>query len=511
MQTINAAQFLSALGRTSMQAGVLVLVVLLAQWFFRRRLTPRWRCALWLLVVVRLMLPLSLASSTSIFNWLPAWNGRTTPAAPSSKVVNATPPPVSLETSFGGLVDPPVVTKEIPSAQPEIGVETAKAAVPPVSVGTHIKTPAARQISWITVAVVIWFVGVVVLLTHIMVSSVRLARRFAHLPPVTDPAVLAVLEDCRKLLDVRARLAVVESGDMSSPALQGLIRPQLLLPKKFTGNFSLRELRHIFLHELAHVKRRDLWLNWLVALLQVAHWFNPLVWLAFARWRADRELACDAMALEAAGTEHRQDYGLTILRLLENFTHQTAAPGMVGILEDKRQLKRRIEMIARFKPSPYWSVPALALVAIIAAGCLTDAKTQNEKQPVSQFTRDQCAQYQGAADAGSRPVFNKTVQAGRRNLHVNQHNRSPNVDGLPFRIDGQVILFGQTFPKPQQEIYPESLDGIRSDGNLMSLHLIHYCAWLDAEGAELARIRLQLCGRIEIRIQNFIWRQVRDW
>jgi len=49
METVNAAQFLSALGRISMQAGVLVLVVLLAQWLFRRQLTPRWRCALWLL------------------------------------------------------------------------------------------------------------------------------------------------------------------------------------------------------------------------------------------------------------------------------------------------------------------------------------------------------------------------------------------------------------------------------------------------------------------------------
>ena len=143
METINAAQFLSALGRTSMQAGVLVLVVLLAQWFFRRRLTPRWRCALWLLVMVRLMLPLSLASSTSIFNWLPAWNGRTTPAAPSSEVVKATPPPVSLETSFGGLVDPPVVTKEMPSAQPVVGIEAAKATVPQVSIGPRAKTPAA--------------------------------------------------------------------------------------------------------------------------------------------------------------------------------------------------------------------------------------------------------------------------------------------------------------------------------------------------------------------------------
>src|SRR5439155_14936998 len=102
------------------------------------------------------------------------------------------------------------------------------------------------------------------------------------------------------------------------------------------------------LHELAHLKRRDLWLNWLIALLQILHWFNPLIWFGFARWRADRELACDALALEAAGEGQNHEYGQTILRLLENFTHRAAAPGLVGILEDKRHLHRRIGMIATF-------------------------------------------------------------------------------------------------------------------------------------------------------------------
>lgn len=51
----------------------------------------------------------------------------------------------------------------------------------------------------------------------------------------------------------------------------------------------------------AHVKRRDVLQNWFATVLQVIHWFNPLVWLGFARWRADRELACDALALETAG------------------------------------------------------------------------------------------------------------------------------------------------------------------------------------------------------------------
>jgi beta-lactamase regulating signal transducer with metallopeptidase domain/thiol-disulfide isomerase/thioredoxin len=503
METLNAAQFLSALGRTSMQAGVLVLVVLLAQWFFRQRLTPRWRCALWLLVVVRLMLPLSLTSSASIFNWLPDWNGRTTPATPSPGV-NLAPAPASLETSFGGLVDQPVVTKEIPPAQPVVGVEIAKATVPPVSVGTNSKPPAAGQVSWTAIAVVIWFVGVVALLTHVLVSSVRLARRFAHLPPMTDPAVLAVLADCRKLLGVRARLVVVENGEVSSPALQGLIRPQLLLPIKFAGNFSPRELRHIFLHELAHVKRRDLWLNWLVALLQVVHWFNPLVWIAFARWRADRELACDALALEAAGAEQNREYGRTMLRLLENFTPRVAVPGMVGILEDRRQLRQRIQMIAQFRPASRWSALALVLMAAIAAGCLTDAK-KNEANSRKAVVTDGNA-LPRVIDLTS---FNQTkfgAAGGFKDFPVR-----PTIDGLPFQVGvGGMELFGK-MNADRGNVKPMSISGIKIGVAFDELHLLHDVSWEETPGRTVAIIRLHYTDGSSHDFEIKYGVQVTDW
>ena len=123
---------------------------------------------------------------------------------------------------------------------------------------------------------------------------------------------------------------LLESCAVGSPALHGLFRPRLLLPVGFAANFSTVELRFVFLHELAHLKRRDLLMNWAVVLLQVMHWFNPLVWFGFARWRADRELACDAMALEAAGEGQNKEYGRTILRLLDHFSRPMATPSGVG-------------------------------------------------------------------------------------------------------------------------------------------------------------------------------------
>jgi beta-lactamase regulating signal transducer with metallopeptidase domain len=113
--------------------------------------------------------------------------------------------------------------------------------------------------------------------------------------------VLDLLEDRKLQMGVRTPLVLVETASVTSPALLGFIQPRLLLPAGLIANFSATELRYVFLHELGHLRRSDIPMNWLLSLLLVILWFNPLVWYAFSRLRADRELACDALALAHAG------------------------------------------------------------------------------------------------------------------------------------------------------------------------------------------------------------------
>jgi hypothetical protein len=182
---------------------------------------------------------------------------------------------------------------------------------------------------------------------------------------------------------VRRSILLLETGEQQSPALCGLCRPRLLLPAGFVDHFSESELRHVFLHELAHLKRHDIATHWLTTLLQIAHWFNPFVWLAFSRMRADRELACDALAMAATGAGERKAYGLTIVKLLERFSQSAPAPGLAGILENKSQLKQRIQMIGQY--GRYYQGRAVALFLLIglAAVGLTNAITIAPKEAES--------------------------------------------------------------------------------------------------------------------------------
>ena len=171
-------------------------------------------------------------------------------------------------------------------------------------------------------------------------------------------------------MGIHTIVGLIPSSQIKTPALFGFVRPRLLLPMEMLEKTSSEELRYIFLHELAHLKRHDIYLGWLTSLLQILHWFNPLVWLAFFRMRSDRELSCDALVLSRTGTDESQEYGQAIVGLVRRFSRSQPLPAMAGILENKSQLKRRIAMIAQFKKSSYqWS--PLAVILILALGLVS--------------------------------------------------------------------------------------------------------------------------------------------
>jgi beta-lactamase regulating signal transducer with metallopeptidase domain/Tol biopolymer transport system component len=383
---MNAAEILGTglgwLWRATWQASVLVLLVLLAQWLFRARLTPSWRHALWWLVLIRLLLPVVPASPFSIFNWARVETVNEEGTRFES-VLGRQPGSPGPANAPGGLPRGPE------SGAPDAPVESApprtdSSAAP--AVGATATSPRARSAALpaeyaLWGAFGIWLAGVVFLGARLVLGNWGFARRLRRRSPITDPALLTLLEECCRVARVRSSPVLIEASDVDSPALFGCFQVKLLLPPKVVRTFSPAELRHVFLHELSHVRRGDVPANWLMALVQIAHWFNPVIWFAFSRMRMDRELACDALALSVVKEQENQRYGQTIIKLLEGFVRPAAVPGLVGILETQHQMKRRMSMIATFKKANRWPVVAVAAFAGLALIALTDAPRQIKSPP----------------------------------------------------------------------------------------------------------------------------------
>lgn len=385
-------------GRMSWQASVLVLLVLVVQWLFQARLTPRWRYALWWLVLIRLLLPVAPETPFSIFNVV---KGRA--PAPHAALI---PEDLPQDDRWSELSP----ARPLPAARPEPpAVATpmiADQAVPAVPSGANPSpAPAAPQVVlplllWSLVGA--WAVGMGLLLSRVLWGNLGFAQRLRRRGLLADPVLREILEECRRVVGVSRPVAVIETPDVDSPALFGCFRVKLLLPPGLAETFSRAELRHVFLHELAHLRRWDVPTNWLMTLLQIVHWFNPVIWLASSRMRADRELACDALALSLIQSDESQSYGQTIIRFLEGYVRPAAVPGLVGILEDKAQMKRRIHMIARFKKTSRWPILAVALFVGLGLVTLTDARDKSQTPSFSAGGTDAAGTGAQKAAAGAQ-------------------------------------------------------------------------------------------------------------
>jgi beta-lactamase regulating signal transducer with metallopeptidase domain/sugar lactone lactonase YvrE len=417
------AAFFGWLLRASWQASILVLVVLTAQWIFRRHLSAQWRHALWLLVLLRLVLPSMPSSPMSLYNYarLDALGMRSRPAVAGPKVLPSPASPFALHKT-------PATTYE--ETELTIG-KTAPAMA--------IQAQAASTPEWRdelpNFCAFVWLAGAMLTACRVLVQNVLFLRRLRMARVVAAPEILSIFERCRQQLAVRTKIVLVETAQVRSPALYGLFRPKLLLPSGMIGHFGTDELRHVFLHELAHVKRLDVAVSWLVAFGGIFHWFNPALWFGFRRMAGDREMACDELVLAQVGRRESARYGEMILKLLEFCSHSPAVPGLVGILENQPQLKQRIAMIASFGQRRHRPVLAAVLLVSITLVTLTDAQTQTaagsdghgswrnpESNNVSQLSASALTQ-KGLAEEKTQHNLTNALEAYRAAVAAYDHDR----------------------------------------------------------------------------------------
>ena len=341
--TINA--LLGWLVAASWKATLVIGLLVLVRTLLRGWLPAAWRHALWSLVALRLLLPVGPASPFSLFRLLGLGGGGSGRLLPG----------------LGDLAD---------AAAGGAGEAAAPASATVPGFGLF------------EAAALLWGLGILALAVRAAVAHRRQGAALAAARRVTDPAVLAVLADCRRSLGVRGAVDLLASDAVASPAVAAAIlgggragRPagRILLPTGLLAGLNERELRHVLLHELAHLRRHDGLSQLLGRLLVTVHWFNPAVHYARRRMQADCELAADALALAHLGAGERASYGRTLLQMLTPARRVAALPGLLAMTTSRRQLRRRITMIASFRPATRRRLPALAaLAAGLALVALTD-------------------------------------------------------------------------------------------------------------------------------------------
>lgn len=307
---------------TSIQAGLLIGAVYLAGRLWPR-LSAAMRCMLWWLVGAQLLLGL-------------LWH------APLELPLLS---PAPLEIA---------VAQVAPSAAVLTAATASDATLSPIA------TPATPVLSW-RVGIALLWLAVLLLQALIALRQWRQARcMLRESQPLHDVSLQALCARQVRQLGLRNCPRLRVSDAIISPQVAGLWRPTVLLPAGHA--LSADEAAMAIAHELAHLRRGDLWLAWVPAIAQCLFCFHPLVHWAMREYALNRESACDAQVLKQ-GHAAPQDYGRLLLRL---GVAQPMHAGLAGASPSFHNLKRRLTMLQQTVNQPSSRTRGWLLVALIA-------------------------------------------------------------------------------------------------------------------------------------------------
>lgn len=355
-------RLMTALLELTLPMALVIAVLLAAGPLLGRRFTAKWRYWAWLLIAVRLLLPVGITLPQPVVT-LPQPRGEITYPVSREEPAPTEPAPVGdpIQVVPGAAENDPYQQIETGMTAPTgPSAETPKPAEPaitPTPAGTR-SIPVMEAVGWC------WAAGTALFLLWQLGSYLALRAKLSRSRrPLTDEAILAVLERESVAAGLRKPLQVYTAA-VGSPMIVGAIKPTLLLPEM---ELTAEQLSLVFRHELIHYRRRDIWYKLLLMLANAIHWFNPMVWLMVYAADRDLELSCDEAVVAGRDEAYREEYGRCLLAVVRaGMSRRTLFT--TNFYSGKKTLKNRLATIfdTTKKHRGTLALAALLLAAAVA-------------------------------------------------------------------------------------------------------------------------------------------------
>ncbi|NRA98166.1 MAG: M56 family metallopeptidase, partial [Planctomycetes bacterium] len=208
----------------------------------------------------------------------------------------------------------------------------------------------------------IWLSGATLTFAWLIFGLTGVGRLRRRAEPIDDPVLLAILDRGRQALRISRRVAMATCATLKSPVLAGIFKPIILLPPGLALGLSPAQVEMVILHELAHIRRWDNFVNLVQRIVECALFFHPFTWWLSRHLRREREHCCDALVVSQTGRP--RTYARTLLQLT---SPQSLSPALVPMAEgDVVERVRRI--LSNRKPRPMISIRLFVVLGV--ATCL---------------------------------------------------------------------------------------------------------------------------------------------
>ncbi len=425
--------------RISAEAAVLVLLVLGARLIVGRR-PSMMLTVLYALIAIRLILPFAVSSPLSVHN---LWSE---PQTQLAAVFDDTAP-VS-----AGSVPTPLFADSGEAQKP--ASDGTHAAQKPQSgnAGMPSAAPArvsAEPLSAMDIASLVWITGMIAFSGVMLTGNALFLRRIRRNRNYDAPEFIALLDECRQTLGLKRNVRAICASETGTAAVYGVFRPVLLISPSSFETLTDAQKRHVLLHELAHIRRGDTLICAGATVLNILHWFNPLIWVVFALMRRDIEVQCDAHVFRGLPGSERGDYAGTLLKLADPIQTPTLAP---ALFISKANIKRRIVMVVKHRRnSVLYSAVALLLTVLVAVTGCTTAVDVSAAEPSSSAAVDAAPEVTPATIPADYKLlgsytFDYSDCADDTARVSNIKKAAALLDGIEFPFDTQLILSDRLMP-----------------------------------------------------------------
>src|SRR5262249_2231723 len=277
-----------------------------------------------------------------------------------------------------------------------------------------IATSAVGSWNWSKALPLVWAIGFSVLTLRLMAARWMLWNAERHAMCIQashDPIVTALEAVCLQLGIVRPVTLLIHP-EKTIPVVWGILRSRLLLPAA-ARDWSGEQLRSVLLHELSHIKRRDLMAQLLTQIACALHWFNPLVWFAAWRLGVERERACDDLVL-ARGVRPSA-YARHLLDIVTGLAPARWSQSCGLAMARKSSLAGRLRAVLSGGQNRRGVTRILAAAAVaLAAGVAIPLAMLHATQP-DQPQTETTTMKDEPKDAQSRPLFEDWKTSARTN------------------------------------------------------------------------------------------------
>ena len=328
-------------------SSVLILVLAIVRLALKDKISARLQYALWLLVAVRLLVPVSFFHSPVSVAFAAAPMVEQA-ARLSDTVVSPGGDAAAAETAIPPEVPQAASLPDMTAAVTESAVSSAPAATETAPARQTVPVRTLRD-----AARLVWYIGMAAMAAWLLFVNVRMSLHLAK---------------ARRPYAAQLTPPVYTASGIPSPCLFGVFRPTIYLTEQAASDPA--QARQICVHEQTHFRHGDMLWALLRSVCLVIWWFNPLVWLAAALSRQDCELACDEGTIKALGEDARFDYGRTLVGMAKvGTTPSDLLCGATTMTTGKKSLMERVARIAKAPKTSASVLIAVLLIAVAAVGC----------------------------------------------------------------------------------------------------------------------------------------------